>query len=114
VAEYARHYRKPSVIQASCEDYRAGATIDREHDRVDRDAGRTLACPTLIVWGTRSMSLRASSPLDTWRPWAHDVREVALECGHFVPEEQPDACAAALVGFFAAEESSVAAVRARG
>lgn len=105
VAEYARHYRKKTVIEASCEDYRAGATIDREHDRIDREAGRRLECPTLIVWGTSSMSLRAAHPLEVWRPWAKDVREVALECGHFVPEEQPEACAAALLDFFAAEES---------
>ena len=103
VAEYARHYRKPAVIEASCEDYRAGATIDREHDRLDRDAGRRIECPTLIVWGTSSMSLRASAPLNVWRTWATDVREVALECGHFVPEEQPEACAAALLEFFADE-----------
>lgn len=100
VAEYARHFRKTSVIEAACEDYRAGATIDREHDRVDREAGRRIGCPTLIVWGNNSMSLRASAPLEVWRVWAADVREVELDCGHFVPEEQPEACAAALHEFF--------------
>jgi haloacetate dehalogenase len=113
VAEYAHHYRKRSVIHASCEDYRAGATIDREHDRLDREAGRQIACPTLIVWGNNSMSLRASKPLQVWRTWAADVREVELDCGHFVPEELPEACAAALMAFFAEEEpASVGSLRA--
>ena len=51
VAEYARHFRKPSVIEATCEDYRAGASVDLEHDRADRAAGRRLSCPLLVLWG---------------------------------------------------------------
>jgi haloacetate dehalogenase len=114
VEEYARHFRKKSVIEATCEDYRAGATVDRDYDRLDREAGRRISCPTLIVWGTGSMSLRASNPLEVWRSWADDVREVALECGHFVPEEQPDACADALMAFFGADHvSAIGSVRAR-
>ena len=99
VAEYARHFRKPSVIEATCEDYRAGASVDLEHDRADRESGRRLSCPLLVLWGRRYLAGQAASPLDVWRPWAGDVREVALECGHFLPEEQPDACAAALFDF---------------
>jgi haloacetate dehalogenase len=102
VAEYIRHFRKLAVIQAGCEDYRAGATIDLAHDRADRDAGRRLRCPTLILWGKRYLSGMARSPLEVWRIWAEDVREVVLDCGHFVAEEQPDACAAALQEFFSA------------
>lgn len=109
VEEYARGFRTPSVVEAACEDYRAGATIDREHDRIDREAGRRINCPTLIVWGTSSMSLRASSPLDVWRTWATDVREVTLDCGHFVPEEQPEACAAALLEFFTDQQPAYGA-----
>lgn len=100
VAEYARHYRRPEVIQATCEDYRAGATVDIEHDRADRDAGRRLACPVLVLWGRRYLSAKAASPADVWRGWADDVREVALDCGHFLAEEQPEATAAALGEFF--------------
>ena len=115
VAEYARAFRRATVVEAACEDYRAGATIDRELDRADREAGRRIECPTLIVWGTSSMSLRASAPLDVWRTWATDVREVALECGHFVPEEHPEACAAALLEFFADHEpASGAPIQHRG
>ena len=101
VAEYARHFRNPSVISATCEDYRAGAGVDLEHDRADRAAGRRLPCPLLVVWGRKYLAGQAASPLDVWRQWAGDVREVALECGHFLAEEQPEACAAALREFFA-------------
>ncbi len=100
VAEYIRHFRKPSVIGATCEDYRAGMSVDLEHDRADRDAGRKIRCPTLILWGRRYLSAKAQSPLEVWRNWAQDVFEIALDCGHFVMEEQPQACADALYEFF--------------
>ena len=101
VAEYARHFRKPSVIEAACADYRAGATSDPDDDRVDREAGRKIACPTLVLWGRRYLTAKSStSPIDVWRPWCADVRDEALECGHFLAEEQPDACADALERFF--------------
>lgn len=99
LAEYIRHFNKPSVIEATCEDYRAGATVDLEHDRADRNAGRRIQCPMLVVWGGASLAGQAESPLSVWRDWADDVREVALDCGHFVAEEEPDACAAALHDF---------------
>lgn len=100
VAEYIRHFRKPSVIEATCEDYRAGMSVDLDHDRADRDADRRIQCPTLVLWGRRYLSSKAQSPLEVWRAWAEDVCEVVLDCGHFVAEEQPEACAAALVDFF--------------
>jgi haloacetate dehalogenase len=100
VAEYIRHFRKPAVIEAGYEDSRAGATIDLAHDRADRDAGRRLRCPTLVLWGRRCLSGMAQSPLEVWRAWAEDVREVALDCGHFVAEGQPETCAVALQQFF--------------
>lgn len=100
VAEYIRYFRKSSVIEATCEDYRAGMSVDLEHDRADRDAGRKIRCPTLILWGRRYLSAKAQSPLEVWRNWATDVFEIALDCGHFVMEEQPEATADALYEFF--------------
>lgn len=100
VAEYIRHFRKPSVIEATCEDYRAGMSVDLEHDRADCEAGRKIHCPTLVLWGKRYLSAKAQSPLAVWRDWAQEVFEIALDCGHFVPEEQPQACADALREFF--------------
>ena len=102
VAEYARHFRKPSVIEATCEDYRAGASVDLEHDRADRHAGRRVQCPTLLLWGRRYLRPKSAWPLDIWRPWADDIRDVSLDCGHFLAEEQPEAVAAALAEFFQA------------
>ena len=99
VAEYVRHFRKPSVIAATCEDYRPGSSVDLEHDRADRGSGRRLSCPLLVPWGRRYLAGQAASPLDVWRGWAGDVREVALECGHFLAEEEPEECAAALQEF---------------
>jgi haloacetate dehalogenase len=100
VAEYIQRFRKPSVIEATCEDYRAGMSADLDHDRADRDAGRKIRCPTLILWGRRYLSAKAQSPLEVWRGWATEVFEIALDCGHFVMEEQPQACADALYEFF--------------
>jgi haloacetate dehalogenase len=90
------------VIAATCEDYRAGASIDLEHDRANHDSGRRLSCPLLVLWGRRYLAGQAASPLDVWQAWAGDAREVALDCGHFLAEEQPEACAAALREFLVA------------
>ncbi|HVQ14928.1 MAG TPA: alpha/beta hydrolase [Vicinamibacterales bacterium] len=100
VGEYARHFRTPSVVEAMCEDYRAGATVDRDDDRADRLTGRRLVCPTLVLWAARYLAMKDTTPLDVWRPWAEDVRDVALDCGHFLAEEEPGACADALERFF--------------
>ncbi|MDH3713698.1 MAG: alpha/beta hydrolase [Gammaproteobacteria bacterium] len=97
VAHYAEHFRKPSVLEAMAEDYRAGATVDLLHDREDRVAGRKITCPVFVPWGKR---YTRSSPLRIWQAWAGDVSELCLDCGHFIAEEEPQACAAALQEFF--------------
>jgi haloacetate dehalogenase len=99
IADYERSFEKPSVIEATCEDYRAGATCDVEHDRADREAGRKIGCPVLVIWGKGYLGDKIKSPAETWRRWAVDVREVALPCGHFVAEEEPEACAEAMRAF---------------
>ena len=100
VQEYERHFRKPSVIEATCEDYRAGASTDLEQDRADRHAGRRIRCPALLLWGRHYLTPKGASPLEIWRQWADDIRDTSLPCGHLVAEEQPEACAAALADFF--------------
>ncbi len=97
VAEYTKHFRKPSVLQAMAEDYRAGATIDVEHDQADRDVGRRVTCPVLVPLGQRYTT---ASLLPIWQRWADDVREVPLDCGHFIAEELPEECAKLLIEFF--------------
>ena len=99
VEAYKAAFRDPSVRQAMVEDYRAGATIDFEHDRHDRQAGKKLRCPVLVVRG----SPRRPKPLrPVWERWADDVSEAALDCGHFIAEEAPEACAEAVRRFVVA------------
>lgn len=101
VAAYLGQFHEPSVVAATCEDYRAGASIDRQEEGEDRRRGAKIACPVLVLWGRRYLSSKTASPLAAWRSWATDVREVALDCGHFIAEEAPEDCAAALTGFLA-------------
>lgn len=98
--EYLEAFRDRGTIHATCEDYRAGAGIDLVHHREDRDAGRRVACPLLVLWGRRGLMEKNFDVLATWRDVATSVRGQALDCGHFLPEEQPAETAAALAAFF--------------
>jgi len=87
VSEYVRCFSDPEAIRASCDDYRAAAGIDLEHDAAD--AGRRLGVPLLLLWGARGFVGRNYDVLALWREKAGDVRGAALDCGHFLPEEAP-------------------------
>jgi haloacetate dehalogenase len=88
-----------TVVQAICEDYRAGATVDRDHDDADRGV-RTIACPLLALWSAAGALPRFyGDVLDVWRPWAGDLTGQAMEASHFVVEDQPEATAKALSEF---------------
>ena len=103
-ASYAGALRDPAHAHAICEEYRAAATLDREHDRADRAAGRRILCPLLALWSARgaldTWYAEESGPLALWRQWADDVQGHALEAGHFFPEEVPAPTADALRRFF--------------
>ena len=99
VAEYKRCF-DAATIHASCEDYRAGATLDCDHDADDLAGGRRIACPTLVLWGERGVVGRAYDVLAAWREYASDVRGHAVPGGHFLPEEAPRETLAALREFF--------------
>ena len=96
-AEYERCFRDPRTIHASCEDYRAAATIDLEHDAADRD--RKVGCPLLALWGKQGVVERLYDVLGVWRGYASDVRGRALPCGHYLAEERPEETAEELVTF---------------
>ncbi len=98
IQEYLRCFRDPAVIHGSCEDYRAAASIDLEHDAAD--AGTRIACPLLVLWGEHGAMHRLYDVLDTWRPFGTDVTGKSLPCGHFLPEESPEETTQALSGFF--------------
>lgn len=104
-ADYLRCFRNPETIRATCAEYRAGASIDLEHDRADR--GRKLAMPLLMLWGSRSSQGSGYDVLAVWRDHAQDVRGHAIDSGHFIPEEAPEAAYRALRDFFASESASV-------
>jgi haloacetate dehalogenase len=95
VAEYRRCF-DAATIHASCEDYRAGATIDLVHDRATAD--RTISCPLLVLWSHAGIG-SAYHVLEIWRAEADQVRGRALDCGHFLPEERPDEVASELLAF---------------
>ncbi|WP_439572881.1 alpha/beta fold hydrolase [Phreatobacter sp.] len=98
LAEYLRCFRDPAAIHASCEDYRAAATIDIAHD--DADGGRKVDCPLLVLWGRDGVIERCFDALALWRERASDVRGHALPGGHYLAEERPDEVAAELEAFF--------------
>jgi haloacetate dehalogenase len=86
--EYVRIFSDPASIHATCEDYRAGATIDLEDDGADLDA--KVQCPTLVMWGERSFVGTQYDVLDVWSHRVERLEGLALPCGHFLAEERPD------------------------
>jgi len=89
VAEYERCFSDPESIHATCEDYRAGSSIDLEHDAVDAAAGHHITCPALVLWGNRGFVGRHYDVLDIWSRYAHNLRGSGLDSGHFPAEEAP-------------------------
>ncbi|MBX3454452.1 alpha/beta hydrolase [Ferrovibrio sp.] len=97
VAEYQRCFRDPACIHATCEDYRAGAGIDLEHDRADLD--KRIQAPLLVLWGAQGQISRHFDVLGCWREKAVNVKGLGLPCGHFLPEERPEDTARAVLDF---------------
>lgn len=89
----------PQRIHAVCEDYRAGATIDRRFDEADRASGRRIGCPTLVLWGSGYVGRGHADPLAIWRDWCADVRGREIASGHFLAEENPQDTLAAVLDF---------------
>jgi haloacetate dehalogenase len=96
-AEYLRCYRDPATLHAMCEDYRAGATIDLEHD--EADLGTKVECPLLAIWGSKGAMHPLYDVLATWRERAADVQGRPLPGGHWLPEQLPDELTALLLPF---------------
>jgi haloacetate dehalogenase len=97
-ADYLRCFANPETIRATCDEYRAGAGIDLEHDRADRAA--KIAMPLLVLWGRSSGQGSGYDMLAVWRDHANDVRGQPIDSGHFLPEDAPDPTCAALRDFF--------------
>jgi haloacetate dehalogenase len=101
-ADYQAAIHDPATVHAMVEDYRAGLGIDRAHDETDRAAGRTIACPTLLLWAAKDDLVDLyGDPLAVWRPWAPDLRGHSLDSGHHIAEEAPEQLVASIRGFLA-------------
>ncbi len=98
-AEYERTIALPGAAHAMCEDYRAAAGIDLEHDRADRERHAMLPMPMLVLWGARGVVHQCFQPLDEWRRVARDVQGGPLPCGHYIAEEAPAALLSAALPF---------------
>lgn len=98
IREYLRCFT-PETIHASCEDYRASASIDLEHDQIDIDQGHRLQCAVLCLWGKKGFVGHKYDVIAEWKKWADEVRGYGLPCGHFLPEEAPKETLRALFDF---------------
>jgi haloacetate dehalogenase len=99
-AEYERCIARPGTAAAICADYRAGAGIDLDHDRADRAAGRRVTQPLRVLWGANGVVGRCFEPLALWRAAAGNVTGRAVDSGHYIAEEAPDAVLAEAAAFF--------------
>ena len=97
-AEYLRCLT-PETIKASCEDYRASASIDLEHDQIDINNKRKITCPILAIWGAKGFVGSKYDVITEWKKWATNVSGCSIPCGHYLPEEAPKETLAALLSF---------------
>jgi haloacetate dehalogenase len=102
-SEYLRCFT-PETIHASCEDYRASASIDLEHDQLDLDSGKKMNCPLLCLWGAKGFVGRKYDMIHEWSKWVTHVQGLELPCGHYLPEEAPEETLHAVLSFLDQKE----------
>lgn len=101
LAEYLRCFSQPEAVHGACEDYRASATVDLEHDRTSRSDGRQVQCDLHVLWGTRGVIHALFDPLTLWRAQCSArVSGLAMPAGHYLAEELPTETAQQLLTFF--------------
>ena len=101
LADYLAAVRNPDMIRGMCEDYRAAATIDLEHDRASRAAGDKLRCPLLVLWGSKGKIEAWYDALAVWRSYCSGpVAGQAIDSGHYLAEEAPQAMQELFTRFF--------------
>ena len=100
LADYLDAARTPQMITGMCEDYRAAATIDLEHDRASRAQGAKINCPALVLWGAKGKIDEWYEPLQVWAPYcASPPTGTSVPTGHYLAEEDPGAVLDALMPF---------------
>ena len=97
IQEYLRCFTV-DTIHASCEDYRAGASIDLVHHAEDFD--KKISCPLQVLWGSKAFVEELYDPIKVWKEWALNVEGQSIDCGHFLPEESPVETYNAIINFF--------------
>jgi haloacetate dehalogenase len=100
LAEYLKGCHDPKTVWAMCEDYRAATSYDYAVDLADQQSGRKITCPMFVLWGANGPVGQLYDVLAVWRDWADNVQGRALDCGHYLPEEQPDEVLAEFQRFF--------------
>jgi haloacetate dehalogenase len=101
-AELVEVINDPETVRAMLEDYRAALSVDREADRADRLAGRTIGCPTLVLWSSRGdVEVLYGDPLAVWKAWAEDLHGFSIDSGPYIAEDNPAALVEALTDFLA-------------
>ena len=100
---YREQIRDPARVHAMCEDYRAGASIDRRLDLSDKTRGAKITVPLLFVWSKLGFPAATGSPLSLWKAWTSQLSGAEVDSGHFIPEENPDALLAVVVPFLNAD-----------
>jgi haloacetate dehalogenase len=103
IAEYAKTFRDPAHVAATCADYRAAASIDLEHDRVDRASNLRITAPLLAMWGQNSYVGKNFDSVEIWKGYADRVEGIQAPSDHYIPEEAPSFTADVLSEFFSAE-----------
>jgi len=99
LAEYERCFRDPATVHAMCEDYRAAASIDLEHDRADSEA--RIDCPLRVLWGERGVVNRLFTPIADWQAKASGtVSGRTTPGGHYIAEDSPDLLLEEMLAFF--------------
>jgi haloacetate dehalogenase len=99
-AEYLAGASNPESMHAMCEDYRAAASIDLEHDHADRKLGKKLEMPLRVIWGEHGLVNKCFEPIEDWKQVAINVTGKSLPCGHYIPEELPDELIKEVKAFF--------------
>ena len=97
IQEYVRAFSLSGAVHSTCEDYRAAATVDMEHDEMDRE--KKIETPLLVLWGEKGLVGKLYDVLGVWRERGHNVVGAGLPCGHFLPEEAPEETYDALMAF---------------
>jgi haloacetate dehalogenase len=104
-AELVAVIKDSETVRAMLEDFRAGLSVDREADRADRLAGRTIGCPTLLLWSSHGdLEVLFGDPLAIWKTWADDIRGFSIESGAQLAEDSPGELVEALTEFLTDSE----------